>query len=239
MRLLVTRPAHKARALEVSLVAMGHQVVIEPLLDICLVPLPVLRPEEFGGLLFTSANGVEALVAAGGAADFTHLPVYCVGAATARAARTAGFANVTSADGDGQALGRLIAARLAPCRLLHVKGRHGLAEPEATLTAAGFNCVTMTGYEARAHTALTAPVAAALEAREFDAVLLYSPRSAQILVGLLEKIGITAPFAMAFCLSPAISAAAAPLAGQCEIATTPDEPALLASIAAWSNAGRG
>lgn len=231
MRLLVTRPLRKARALAQTLEAMGHQVTVEPMLDIHLLPLPRLDPDKFDAVMFTSANGVDAMHAAGAVAEFAQTPVFCVGEATARSAGDAGFVNVTSASGDAAALAGLMAGRLAPGRVLHVRGRHGLAEPAATLRRAGFTCDAITGYDARPRPALSATTAAALQAGQFDAVVLYSPRSAEILGSLVENIGLKAPFSVAFCLSAAISRAAAPLAGQTRAPATPDGQALLEMIA--------
>lgn len=66
------------------------------------------RAVELSGvaaLAFTSPNGVDAFMRNSARRD---LPVFAVGPATAAAARAAGFAQVTSADGDGAALARLI-----------------------------------------------------------------------------------------------------------------------------------
>ncbi|MHA1523927.1 MAG: uroporphyrinogen-III synthase [Alphaproteobacteria bacterium] len=238
MRLLVTRPAHKAAALGTALTAMGHQVVVEPLLDITMLPLPLLDPAEFGALVFTSANGITALSDVGALRGFANLPAYCVGPATAAAASDAGFAKVFCADGDGLALAEMIVASRAHGALLHIKGRHSLAEPGATLARAGFSYVAVTGYEAHARLAFSKPVASALKAGEIDAVLLYSPRSAVILAGLLEEIGVTAPFTVAFCLSSEIAAAAASFAANTVHPSMPNEQALLDLLTAWEQPAR-
>ena len=96
-------------------------------------------------LAFTSANGVAAFAARFGERG---LPAYAVGAATAAAAREAGFASVTSADGDVAALVSVVAAH-APFagEVLHP----GAAEPAGdligALAALGVPARALTAYE--------------------------------------------------------------------------------------------
>ena len=78
----------------------GVESLIEPVIDIHPlndVQLPNL--DKMQALLLTSANGVRAF-AERQAGALPDLPVFCVGDATARAARAAGFGNVESAGGD-------------------------------------------------------------------------------------------------------------------------------------------
>jgi uroporphyrinogen-III synthase len=108
-----------------------------------------------------------------------------VGAATAQAARTAGFKLVLSADGDVEALAEGIGQRRGELRgaVLHP----GAAEPAGDLAGAlerqGVMARSLILYE-------TAPVKLGDEAASqlvlADAVLLHSPRAAQVLNGLLK-----------------------------------------------------
>ncbi|MEM9851807.1 MAG: uroporphyrinogen-III synthase, partial [Pseudomonadota bacterium] len=88
--------------------------VISPLLRIVPVEAPPTQPAP-DWVAFTSANGVRAYAAA--SAD--RPPALCVGAATADAATSMGFA-ARSADGDVAALARL-AEKVCPrgARVLH------------------------------------------------------------------------------------------------------------------------
>jgi len=90
--------------------------------------LPLLRIEPIGdaelgtgpwaAALFTSANAVRVAAAHRRFRELANLPVYTVGRRTKAAAVAAGFASVMSADGDVNALARLIAShaslRLGP-----------------------------------------------------------------------------------------------------------------------------
>ena len=90
-RILITRPEEDAASLADILTGLGHEVRVEPLLSVRLHDGAALDTADAQALLFTSANGVRA------AAQLTtsrHLPALCVGDATAKAAREAGFTRV-------------------------------------------------------------------------------------------------------------------------------------------------
>ena len=101
-RVLVTRSEPGASETAQRLAGLGFEPIVEPVFEI--EPIEGVTLPAFDALAFTSANGVRV---------FAHLnprrdaPVFCVGARTADEARAAGFANVTSADGDVSALGLL------------------------------------------------------------------------------------------------------------------------------------
>ncbi|HCX66358.1 MAG TPA: uroporphyrinogen III synthase HEM4, partial [Rhodobiaceae bacterium] len=57
MRLLVTRPEEDSASLADALVALGHEVVMAPLLTIRFLDDVFLPGDRWQALLFTSANG--------------------------------------------------------------------------------------------------------------------------------------------------------------------------------------
>ena len=97
MRVLVTRPEDDARRLVALLADRGIEVVSAPLLHIDLLTGDDLDLNGVQALLFTSANGVRSFGTRSGERD---IPALCVGDATAREARDAGFTDVRSAGGD-------------------------------------------------------------------------------------------------------------------------------------------
>ena len=126
MKILVTRPRADAEDLAKLLQARGHEVVLEPLLDIAMLPGEAVPADGVQALLFTSANGVRALLARndGNISALRNLAVYTVGDATARSAKEAGFGDVHSASGDVKSLAALVSARVRPAvgPLLHIAG---------------------------------------------------------------------------------------------------------------------
>jgi len=148
---------------------------------------PVENPEinlrGVAALAFTSANGVRAFTEHCGERE---LKVFAVGAATAQAARAAGFHTVLSADGDVEALAEGIASRRSQLRgaVLHP----GAAEPAGDLAGA----LEKHGVEARrAILYETGPVKLSDSQAQMlvkaDAALLHSPRAAKVLAAVLKS----------------------------------------------------
>lgn len=181
-RIWITRAQPGAEVTAERVRALGHDAIVAPLLAVRVLPDVRVDLAGVAALAFTSANGVRAFADASGERS---LKVFAVGAATAQAARAAGFKSVLSADGDVDALAEGIAARRGELRgaVLHP----GAAEPAGDLSGA----LEKHGVEARRLILYeTAPVevgAAEAEAlSRSDAVLLHSPRAAQVLAKLLK-----------------------------------------------------
>jgi uroporphyrinogen-III synthase len=232
MRLLVTRPAADSAALAELLRAQGHETIIDPMLEVR--PLDTAAPSLDGvvGLLFTSANGVRAFAAI---SDRRDLAVYAVGDRTAEAARLSGFGAIESADGDVEALARLIAERCRPAdgALLHVSGTVRAGNLAETLSAQGFTVHHAALYEAVAATAIAEPARAAIQDGALDGALFFSPRTAAHFVELIAgaELGESARRLQAWCLSKPVAEALAPLrlAG-IHIAAEPTQASLLKAI---------
>jgi len=235
-RVLITRPWEDAEPLARRLAAQGHEILIEPMLEI--VPRDGPPPDLNGvqALLFTSANGVRAFARIHGGRD---LPVFAVGDATAGTAREVGFATVASAGGDVQALAVLVADRCAASDgpLLHVAASARAGDLSGALERRGFAVRRAVLYDARPATGLTEAATGALVGGRVDAVLLFSPRTARALVDLLTGAGLrdVCRPVVAACLSEAVAAAAD--GGEVRwralrVAARPDQDALIALLGA-------
>ena len=127
MRLLVTRPEPECERTAALLRERGHEVLLMPLLRIKPMADAELGTGPWAAALFTSANGVRAVAAHRRFGELAHLPVYTVGRRTQAAAAAAGFASITSADGDVDALVSLIASKPPVASLAGARVSHGLA----------------------------------------------------------------------------------------------------------------
>ena len=181
-RIWITRTQPGADATAERVRAMGHEAIIAPLLAVHRVENVEINLKGVAALAFTSANGVRAFAEQCGERE---LRVFAVGAATAQAARAAGFHTVLSADGDVEALAEGIAARRSQMRgaVLHP----GAAEPAGDLAGA----LEKHGVEARrAILYETGPVKLSDAEAEMlvraDAALLHSPRAAKVLAAVLK-----------------------------------------------------
>ena len=181
-RIWITRAQPGADATAERVRALGHEGVIAPLLVVRALPDVQIDLSGVAALAFTSANGVRAF------ADISAeraLRVFAVGAATAQAARSAGFKLVLSADGDVEALAEGIGQRRGELRGLVLNP--SAAEPAGDLVGAldrqGVAARRVVLYETAPLTLEDETVAQLVTC---DAVLLHSPRAAQVLAALLK-----------------------------------------------------
>src|SRR5689334_19981100 len=130
-RIWITRAQPGADATAERVRALGHEAVVAPLLTVRPLADAQVDLVGVGALAFTSANGVRAFADLSGERA---IRVFAVGAATAQAARAAGFKLVLSADGDVDALAEGIALRRGELRgaVLHPCA----AEPAGDLVGA-------------------------------------------------------------------------------------------------------
>ena len=241
MKILLTRPRADAEDLAKLLDARGHEVLLEPLLEIVAVPGEPVAATDSQAILFTSANGVRALLArnADDISALRHLPVYAVGDATGRAAKEAGFAEVISASGDVKALAALVAARVRPEAgpLLHVAASDVAGDLAGLLGAQGFTVTRAVLYEAKKAEALSAETAGALRRGEIPAALFFSPRTAATFVALAGAADLAPALGRttAVCLSAAVADAIDDLPGAASwrdilTAAEPTQDSLLSAL---------
>jgi uroporphyrinogen-III synthase len=225
MRIAITRPQVDGERSAKILRAQGHDVLLAPLMRV--EPIEADVSGRWSAVVITSANAPGVLTKS---RDILALPLFAVGARSAEAARTAGFADVTSADGDVHDLVRLIAEKprmTAP--LLYLAGETQAADLVGELARRGIKAEMRIVYRA-----VTAPfppaLVDALREKTLDAVLHYSARSAENFVAGAHNAGIAhEAFAVRhLCLSAQV---AAPLqaAGATNIAVAKqsDEAALV------------
>jgi uroporphyrinogen-III synthase len=237
MRLLVTRPEEDSASLADALVALGHEVVMAPLLTIRFLDDAFLPGDRWQALLFTSANGVRALARRKEAGRLLPLPVFAVGPASADAARAAGFATVEAAGGDVTSLAAYVSGAIKPESgpLLHVAGTTLAGDLAGMLGAQGFDVKRVVLYEAVPAPVLPEAARQEIEEGLLDGVLLYSPRTARTFASLVLEAGLAnrTEGLVAYCLSSNVAKALRDLPGlTVKIAREPDQAALLALLPA-------
>lgn len=199
-RIWITRAQPGADVTAERVRALGHDAVVSPLLAVSVLSDVAIDLHGVVALAFTSANGVRAFADASGERG---LKVFAVGAATASAARAAGFKSVLSADGDVEALADGIVARRNELRgaVLHPGAAELAGDLCGALERQGVAARRLTLYE-------TAPVdltpAEAEALGRSDVVLLHSPRAAEVLAKVLKAH--PAPHLRALGLSKAVVA---------------------------------
>lgn len=214
MRLWVTRTAPAAHETAARLAALGHTPLVAPLLVVRPLPLTDRVPTH-AALAFTSRNAV--VLWSPNDPDRSR-PVFCVGDATAEAARAAGYTDVHSASGDVRDLAVLIRSETPGPILVP-----GPARPAADLAAlvGGDTPVHPLAVYETVEADDPAPVA-------FDGVLFHSPRAA---AAFADRHAGTAPGRLAFAMSPAVAAPLEALGfSGVRIAARPDEQALIDTL---------
>ena len=199
-------------------------VILSPLMRVEFLS-PDLSSAPVDHLVFTSETAVGAYARL---ARDRRATAWCVGPRTAAAARTAGFA-VQDAAGDGRRLAMMIKSSDVAGRILWPHGADVAHDIAADLSADGIKTDGLVVYTQ----ATLDPSPAAMALMEgADPVLLplFSPRSARLAVRAFGRA--TAPLLVA-ALSPAVAAAASPLAPRrMTTAAKPDSESLLEAMAA-------
>jgi uroporphyrinogen-III synthase len=180
---LITRPEPGAAETAARIAALGYRPIVTPLMEIYPQRAALPPSGDLQAILATSANAIPALPE-----SHRHLPLYAVGEATASRARTAGFSEVSSADGDSVALAVLVAQscqrNLGPLLFACGKGQ-GMAFA-ADLRTKGFSVVRRVVYAAAPVAALPAAARAELTSGNVTAALFFSADTARHCVRLLQ-----------------------------------------------------
>lgn len=198
MRVLVTRPSRQAASTAQKLATLGHRAIVAPVLEIA--PTGAAPPPgSFDLLIATSAQGFagpapsERLLA---------LPLVCVGQKTAQMGRAQGF-SILCVAADSGALADILLAEGGAKSALYLAGRERKPLLEQRLREKGWRIEIVETYAARPVAAWPEQVLAALERRDIDAVLHYSPRSAALALKLMGRRA--ARSLTHFCLSAEIA----------------------------------
>ncbi|WP_177218588.1 uroporphyrinogen-III synthase [Donghicola eburneus] len=197
-------------------------IVISPVLDIA--PLPDLLPlEHVKGLIVTSKNGVDALIAK---TDRRDLPVYAVGQRTTAAAAAAGFAARQMGDDADELVEGLL--RLGPkAPLLHLRGEVSRGDVAQRLSTHGILTREKVVY-AQTPISLTEDAKILLNGT-FPVVLpLFSPRSAKLLAQQVTGIAPRYVVAMSWAVASELPQG---WAKTIIIASRADSPAMAKGIA--------
>ncbi|MFY0659698.1 MAG: uroporphyrinogen-III synthase [Shimia sp.] len=168
--ILLTRPLADAEGFAALLADMGvtAEVAFSPIVEI--VPTEAdVDLTNISGVLFSSRNAVAAVAG-------HDLPAWCVGEATAEAARAKGWRAV-AADGDAESLYARVLADAPKGPLLHIRGEVARGDLAGRLTKVGIQTREVVVYRQAAHP-LSERAKTALMRENPVIVPLFSPRAA-------------------------------------------------------------
>jgi uroporphyrinogen-III synthase len=145
MHILLTRPLEDCNEMILKFKSLGHNVSHLPLISIEGLKYESLNFSDFKGIVFTSANAIKFL-------DVKNidkkLNCFCVGSATEKKARSAGFQNVFAADGNVNNLKELILLNFNTTdgKLLYVSGEIISSNLDQNLISEGYNIKRVIDY---------------------------------------------------------------------------------------------
>jgi len=235
--ILVTRPEPDNAATADALRQRGLDVLLAPMLQFEALPIRADDEAIYAGVIVTSSNALRAVRSHPLCGRLIDLPVYAVGARTADAARSAGFANVRSADGDVAALRTLITGAV-PKRgrktpLLYLSGSDIRGDLVAGLSSNGIAVTPLVVYRMIPVAELTEAARNGLAGQTIAAVLHYSPRSAAAFVAAIRgaALEIAGLATLQVCLSEAVARVLREAgATRLVVAEKPQETALLDAL---------
>ncbi len=147
MHILFTRPLEDCHEMILKFQSLGHEISHLPLINIEGLKYQVPNYSEFKGIIFTSSNAIKFL-------DIKNidkkLKCFCVGNATEKKARSAGFQNVFAAEGNVNNLKELILQNFKPSegKLIYISGEIISSNLDKELISDGYNVERIINYRA-------------------------------------------------------------------------------------------
>ena len=147
MHILLTRPLEDCSEMIIKFKSLGHQVSHLPLLNIEKIDYEQINFSDYKGIIFTSTNSVKFL-------DLNQIDknilCFCVGSATEKKARNAGFQNVFAAEGNVNNLKELILQNFNPTegKLIYISGEVVSSNLDQELILDGYSVDRIVNYKA-------------------------------------------------------------------------------------------
>ena len=189
MHILLTRPIEDCKDLIIKFKNLGHTVSHMPVIKIDKLNYEIKKVEEFKAIIFTSANAIKYLDTK--LIDKKILS-FCVGEATERKARSNGFQNIISAEGNVNNLKELIIQNLEPSygKMLYVSGETISNELDKDLSSHGYRVERIITYSAKFVENLDENFIESLKKNIPDIVYIYSANSAASFQRLIKNYDI-------------------------------------------------
>ena len=210
MRVLITRPEPDASELAAQLRAIGVDAALAPLLSIAFQEIEPASLAGASALVATSRNALQALSRSQALEAALKLPVFAVGPATSALAKHLGFAAVIEGPGTASGLVATILAhrtQIGGGPLVHLAGDRLAFDMSTALARSDIVLNVVPAYRTEPVKELPKAVVDGLSAGDFDAVILMSPRTAEVWQRLIGEAGLASRLGQLthVCLSPAVA----------------------------------
>ena len=190
MHILLTRPLDDCKDLILRFKSLGHKVSHLPVIKIENVNHDKVNFDEFGGIIFTSANAVKNLNTSN---INKQINCFCVGSSTERAAKQNGFQNIYCADGNVNNLKEVILQNFDQKKdnLLYVSGEIISSNLDKDLISEGYKVKRIINYSVAPIEEASDEFIRDLKSSIPDMVYVYSENSARNYLNLLKKYNLS------------------------------------------------
>ena len=185
MHILLTRPLEDCSEMIIKFKSLGHQVSHLPLLNIEKIDYEQINFSDYKGIIFTSANAVKYL-------DHKNIDknllCFCVGSATEKKARSAGFQNVIAAEGNVGNLKELILQNFdqKDGQLIYISGETISVDLDQQLTNEGYSVKRIVNYRTIYNQKFDDNFIKELMLKIPDMVYIYSQNSASSFLNFIK-----------------------------------------------------
>ena len=185
MHILLTRPLEDCSEMIIKFKSLGHQVSHLPLLNIEKIDYEQINFSDYKGIIFTSANAVKYL-------DHKNIDknllCFCVGSATEKKARSAGFQNVIAAEGNVGNLKELILQNFdqKDGQLIYISGETISVDLDRQLTNEGYSVKRIVNYKTIYNQKFDDNFVRELMLKIPDMVYIYSQNSASSFLNFIK-----------------------------------------------------
>jgi uroporphyrinogen-III synthase len=185
MHILLTRQLDDCSEMILKFKSLGHQVSHLPLLKIEKLNYNEINFFDYKGIVFTSANAVKFL---NYNKIYKKIFCFCVGSMTEKKARSKGFLNVISAEGNVKNLKELILQNFdkKSGRLVYVSGETISVDLDKELVKEGYEIQRVVNYTSRHNTKFDETFVRDLSSKMPDIVYIYSQNSAASFLNFIK-----------------------------------------------------
>jgi len=190
MHILLTRPLDDCKELILRFKSLGHKVSHLPVIKIKNVNHDKVNFDEFGGIIFTSANAIKNLNTS---KINKQINCFCVGSSTEKVAKENGFQNIFCADGNVNNLKEVILQNFDQKKgnLLYVSGEIISSNLDKDLISEGYKVKRIINYSVAPIEEASDEFIRDLKSSIPDMVYVYSENSARNYLNLLKKYNLS------------------------------------------------
>ena len=186
MHILFTRPLEDCNELILKFSKLGHKVSHMPVIQIEKIEHEKINFIDYKAIIFTSANALKFLDTK---LIDKKIICFCVGSATEKKAKSAGFQNIFCADGNVNNLKELILQNFnsSDGKLLYVSGEIISNELDQQLIVKGYNVKRIINYTAKPVEKFNNELIENLKLKMPEIVYIYSQNSAISFLNLIKN----------------------------------------------------